>query len=216
MSPHVLRRGALTTTYWLHDTFDVGTTTQLDQHTPDIAPSGAWADTVGNHNTDYVVEPGLGVQDGPNPSTVAPFAAYPAKVGPDVRAKLTVNLNDTEGTDISDRVYLIIRDENGFGGFGDGHGYWIRVCESGHCMLTKFVNGTSTTLANNGESVIISPPLDTSHTITLEVIGSTIRFLWDDTLIYEETDTDITAAGYIRFCDYGANATFEELTVEEL
>lgn len=215
MSPHILRAIDLGPTYWLEDNFDEATTVTLDQHTPDIAPVGAWGTSVGTDNTEYQVVGGAGyVNDDPS-AGAAPWAAYPATVGPDVRLTLTVDFNDAIESG-SDRIYIGVRC-TGFGGFGDYEGYFWRVNANGTVVFFKATAGTSTVLYDNAGSAAISPPGSGDHTMSIEAVGDTIKVFWDDVEIASVTDTDHTAAGYIRWCNYGANDAMQKrITVEEL
>lgn len=217
MSPSILRATSQVAPYWLLDEFDEGTTTVLDQHTPDITPAGAaWGTSVGQDNTEFSVVGNSGYVEENATAAAAPWAAYPAKVGPDVRSTLTINFQDSLESN-SDRAYLLVRDTSGFTTFSDLYGYFVRINADGTGNLTKGVNGTYTLIDDGGGGFIISPPGSTDHTLTLEVVGTAIRVLWDDTEILSGTDGSITAAGYPRFCNYGlANSQFKRLTIKEL
>lgn len=128
---------------------------------------------------------------------------------------LTVDFDDTKESG-SDRLYIGIRCTD-FDGFGDFEGYFWRVNANGTVVFFKATAGSETTLYDNGGSAAITPPGQGDHTMAIEAVGDTIKVFWDDVEIASVTDTDHEGAGYIRWCNYGANDAMQRrIVVEEL
>ena len=65
-------------------------------------------------------------------------------------------------------------------------------------QLYKFVAGSATQLGSNYDITGVWGSDGVSATITLDMVGTTIRALIDDVEHISVTDSDVTAAGYAR------------------
>lgn len=94
--------------------------------------------------------------------------------------------------------------------------YYARV-DDGVAKLTKVVAGTFTNLSTS----VFPLPIDTSVTITLQIVGNALTATFDaddviSTVILSATDSDITESGLCGFRTRSAAGWCSYIAVEEL